>query len=154
MQYLTLRRVTVIGLAGSLMLAMGTKMVALGTTLAILITVVLAYLMHKHRDKLVKLHQRREAEFAVPRPNDAMLWRTKPRLSDMAPGLVVFGPCFLVLAYLQSQQSQIPERLFMRLVYELFGPFGITALMCYFGLTSTVYGLEILISQRLQKRGT
>lgn len=154
MQYLTIRRVAVMGLTGSLMLAMVTRMVALGMALAIFITIVLAYLMHKNRGALAKLHQRREAEFAVPRPNDAMLWRTKPRLSDMAPGLVVFGPCFLVLAYLQSERPEIPERLFMRLVYELFGPLGITALMCYFGLTSTVYGLEILISQRLQKRGT
>lgn len=152
MQYVTIRRIAVLGLAASLVLALGTQMVALGTTLAAVVAVFLTRVMYQHRADIVKLHQKREAEFGVPRPNDAMIWRTKPRLSDMAPALVFFGLCLLVIAYIEAQRFEPPRRGIMRLIHELFGPIGFVAICCYLGIATLVYGLEILISHRLQQR--
>lgn len=152
MQYITKRRLAVVMLAASLTLALGTQLVALGAGLSAIVILFLAHLMYRNHGELRTLHQRRETEFAVPKPNDAITWRTKPRLSDMAPGFLILGILILLWAYNESQAAYPPSRGILRWVYELLGPIGLTGVYCCVGVAVTVYGVEMLVARRLHAK--
>lgn len=119
-------------------------------SLALLIAVVaaLAYWLAAHRSELNVKYETAEAAAAIPGPYDNQIWRHKPRLRDIAPGLAAMGFGSFYFAYIAAHGDP-PEKL-AKLIHQLFGVPGVVAFWTLLGVIILSKAIEAIVGSRVK----
>ncbi len=115
-----------------------------------IVCLCLAYWLVAHRVELSGKYAVAEQQAAIPGPYDKMVWRTKPFLRDMAPGLVILGFAGFYFAY-QASHDGSPQRI-AKLIYLLFGMPGVVVFWSLLGSLALGKGVETMVGA-YAKRG-
>ena len=94
----------------------------LALALFALVAATTVYWLVRHRLELARRYLKAEEKAAIPGPHDKLLWRSKPRLKDIAPGIALLGLwCFYVAD--EIARGKEPTRL-ARVAYDILGMAG------------------------------
>ena len=117
--------------------------------LIVFIIAVLGYWLAKHRSELHAKYEKAEETAAIPGPYDKQIWRCKPKVRDVAPGLAILGISTFYFAYTAAHGD--PPTKIARLVYQLFGVPGVVGFWSLLGVVILSKTTEIIIGSRVRK---
>lgn len=120
-------------------------------SLALLAAVVaaLAYWLATHRSELNARYETAEAAAAIPGPYDNQIWRHKPRLRDIAPGLAAMGFGSFYFAYIAAHGD--PPTKITKIIHQLFGVPGVVAFWVLLGVIVLSKATEAIVGSRVKK---
>lgn len=136
-------------LAGSVTVAILNEFSWPTLLLLTLSVVALAYWLASHRGELNAKYELAEATAAIPGPYDNQIWRHKPRLKDVAPGLAAMGLGTFYFAYIAAHGD--PPTRIAKFIHELFGVPGVVAFWSLLAVVLLSKATEAIIGSRIKK---
>lgn len=109
----------------------------------------LAYWLASHRSELNAKYETAEAAAAIPGRYDDQIWRHKPRLRDIAPGLAVLGLSCFYFAY-TAGHGESPTSI-AKVIHQFFGVPGVVAFWSLMGVVMLSKAAEAIIGSRAKK---
>lgn len=108
----------------------------------------LGFWLVRHRGELRAAYRSKEATASRPAAYDKLMWgdKPKPRLKDIAPGIVLLAPLCFYFGY-EVSQGATPTK-FARLGYEVFGLPGAVGAWCLAGVILLATGVESMLGSR------
>lgn len=145
------KHVLSLSLAGSLTFFFMSGSSPLSVVVLVSVITLLGYWFASHKKELGAEYSATEHVASIPGKYDRQIWREKPRVRDLAPGLVVFGLAGLYMAFMAV--NDVPKDRFRYFVFQHFGPTGVVALMSLIAVIFLVRGVELWMGYR-SKRST
>ena len=115
--------------------------IALAAVLSIVFA--LAYWLLINRQHLRNIYIESERKAAIPGPYDKMIWGIKPRIKDLAPGLVLIGLYGFYAAY-EASQGAVPTKL-AKFAHAILGVTGSVSVWVLMGTFMLAKGLEVML---------
>ena len=120
-------------------------------SMAVLVFVValFCYWFMSHKKELGAEYSATEQVASIPGKYDRQIWRDKPLVRDLAPGLVVVGFAGLYMASVAV--NDVPKDRFGHFVYQYFGATGVVAVMSLIATICLVRGVELWLGYRSKR---
>lgn len=137
-----------VALAAAGTFALVSQFSVLSLALVGVVAAAIVYWLSRHIGEVRAAYLSKEAAAALPSSQDKILWgnKAKPRLRDIAPGLVLMGLACFYFSY-EVSQGAAPTK-FAKLGYELFGMPGAVGAWCFAGVALLAAGVEAIIGSR------
>ena len=137
-------------LGGAVSIAILSDFSSLSLLLVVAVIVLHGIWLFRHRGMLCVKYKKAEANASITGPYDKMVWGNKPRLRDMAPGLVAFGLVGLYFAYMAAHGDR-PTRSIEILIHQIVGIPGLVALWSIVGSCFIAKGIETMVGSRIKQ---
>lgn len=112
----------------------------------------LAYCAYRNRAMLAEIYKKQEFDYSQISTLDRIVWRVKPRIGDMALGIVLLGLAMILDAYFQAIHPHSPSKGILKMIYDHIGNEGIVAFSCVLGVLAVLTGTEAIIGRRVSQR--
>jgi hypothetical protein len=114
-----------------------------------LVTSAQGYWLLKHRNELRAKYETAEAAAAIPGPYDKQIWRHKPMVRDLAPGLAIFGLIGFYSAYTAAHGD--PPTKIAKLIHQFLGVPGVVAFWSLLAVILLSKAIETIVGSRVKE---
>ncbi len=126
---------------------LSTYVVAARTASLATIALIIFWLV-KHKT-LLKTNYLADESLTSQAPHPQQVQSSKPRLKDLAPGLVLIGGTLIYIGY-EISRGTITTRT-LQLIHSILGVHASIALMVFLGTFLSIRGAELIIGSRAKK---
>jgi hypothetical protein len=137
-------------LAGAITVGIMSDFSLLSLSLVVAVLVLYGLWLYRHRSMLCLKYKKAEATATISGPYDTIIWGSKPRLRDMAPGLVALGLVGLYFAYMAAHGDR-PTRSIEIFIHRIVGVPGLVAMWSLMGSCFIAKGIETIVGSRIKQ---
>ena len=137
-------------LGGAVTIAILSGFSSLSLSLVVAVLVLYGIWLYRYRGMLCLKYKKAEAIATISGPYDKIVWGNKPRLRDMAPGLVTLGLVGLYFAYMAAHGDR-PTRSIEIFIHRIVGIPGLVALWSLMGSCFIAKGIETIVGSRIKQ---
>jgi hypothetical protein len=136
-----------LGLAAAITYTFVSAFSLLSLGLDVVVGVALVAWLALYRAELAKKYDAAEATAAIPGRYDRQIWRVKPRIRDMAPGMALLGLGGYYFAYAAARGAS-PDDAVVGFIHQYFGVTGAVFFWSAVGTCLLRVGIETILGSR------